>query len=149
MKKKRPPSPSTPPELPESAKQWLDQYRAQRDSDDPQLTAVYQQLDELASQLHLPRYSLKAFRDLHFLHYPETSVAALPISDALFLDVIWAGAYTIAQLEQKLESGEMTLAGFHYSGMGENGEGIERLTQALKEWRTSRQESALPYTANY
>jgi hypothetical protein len=97
--------------LPEPAKQWMDVYEANmkaRISDNLELKPVYDQLDELADRLQLQKYSVQAFRDLHFLEYPASSVGGLPISNDLFLYVIRIGAYTIDELREKIDNREIS-----------------------------------------
>lgn len=119
--------------LPRSAKQWMDAYYARRRTEpDPYLKATYEEIDKLAVRLQLPDYSVKNFRNLHFLHHPNSSVAGIPINDDLFLILIEAGIYTIETLSEKLENGTIS----KLLATCNEEENIAALQQALKKWQT-------------
>ena len=97
--------------LPERARQWMDEWHARMRADldtEPRLKAILEQLDDQATRLQLPQYSVTTFRDLHYLKFPDTSVAGLSINDAEFLEVISAGVYTLDDLAEKLKKGEIS-----------------------------------------
>lgn len=116
----------TKKELPPRAQRWLDVRRAQmrkRALADPALRSAQENLDRLTVELSLPLYFVKVFRDLHFIAYPDTSVAALEISDDEFLDLLWDNIYTIDILENRLASGKITSL---------------VLRRALEKWKSAR-----------
>jgi hypothetical protein len=73
----------------------------------PEQTSFYNQLQAITREAALDLYTVTAFRHLHYLSDPNHSTSGLAIDDDLLLDIIWHGAYTIEDLEEKLMRGQI------------------------------------------
>ena len=136
-------------ELPPAAQQWMDEQMATLHSA-PASTDRQNWAATSSASSNVHGYSLKAFRDLQFVHKPNASIAGLSISDELFLDLIWNELYTVGDLEKKLSSaGPMTLT---YSSSSNRlsshsrkneaekyGEIVELLLNAIDQWHSDSQ----------
>jgi hypothetical protein len=119
--------------LPEEARRWLDLKRAEillRDTQDPELGKLYEDLEVSAIRLNISRNSVRSFRDLQFLALPDKSTAGLVIDDDLYLDIIWQGAYTIDVLDRKLTNGDISESAF-------STEKFKKLKIAIQQWHQS------------
>ena len=72
---------------------------------------------------------------MHLLENPDDSVATLDISDALLLDVIWAGAYTVSELDELLQGNKFRASDLLPTALRNRNAEFRLLKCAVKQWK--------------
>lgn len=105
VKRKADCSPGEVDRLPESAQQWMRQFRAAMPNrpSSPATDNLSPADQDQAALLPFAEDALQTFRDWHYLTQPDSSVAGLDIDNDLFLLIIREDIFTVAELAECLQ----------------------------------------------
>lgn len=115
--------------LPPEVVRWMNDTRAKilaADPDDPVLERASGELNLLQRQHG--QGSLGEFLGIHDMFHPD-SIALLEVDNSILRDLLWSGALTVPDVEEKIASGEI-------SPRTLRPDRFEKLQQELRTWHT-------------
>ncbi|MBK7180911.1 MAG: hypothetical protein IPH82_27670 [Chloroflexi bacterium] len=126
--------------LPESAHQWMRQFRAAmpKRPSSAVTDSLFPADQDQTALLPFAEDGLQTFRDWHYLTQPDTSVAALDIDNDLFLLIIQEDIFTVAELKECLHK-KFVPGQERIPNTLTDAKIRQKLLRAIKAWARERQ----------